>query len=1454
MLIKQLCGMVKSWMDSPWIKHISVGAASIAMTLGVTQGAYAVPAQSPLFLSNPVIPIMMLNMSNDHQLFFKVYDDYGDITSPTGGAPDGIPDTKYIHAYKYYGYFDENKCYKYNTTDNRFNPSRNADTSATNKGYCNYSGNSGEWSGNFLNWATMTRVDAIRKILYGGMRSTDTGALTVLERALLPHDAHAFAKFYDGTDIDLLTPFTVPELKPNTSATGITICNTTAGTGMSQFVTSPPLIRVVKGNYSLWASNERWQCRFDSASNANNQSATGLYAYSTAPSASSGDKLGSGSAAGEYHTRVSVCVSGLEEENCVKYPTSNHKKPTGLLQEFGERQELYFGLITGTYGKNKSGGVLRKNIGDMLDEINTTTNGTFKSAPAAGAIIDTLNKLRLYGYSYNTGDQGSYTMEYGGGDSCSYQLSSFAEGKCSNWGNPQSEIYYESLRYLAGTGAATAAFNSDDNSYISGIKRASTWNKPLTNSNFCAPTSILQFNASSTSYDVEDSGYAGLSSLGLTNAAAMRAITNKVGDLEGITGSERFVGRLTDVGSATDPRLCTAKTVTSLSNVSGTCPDSPRLDGGYHMVGLAYHARKTGIPVSGVSGGKKTVRTYGVALAPAVPRVELSVPGSTSKKVVIQPACLNKKNTPASNCAIVDFKILQQTTTSSTTSGTLYVNWEDGEQGGDYDQDMWGVIKYSLTNNGLSVTTKVLNQSSDGVMGFGYVLSGTNKDGFNVHSGINEFTYGTSCTTAASTRCTCRNATADNDNGPCDAPGSGERTQTYTLTASSAQFLQSPLYYAAKWGGYSSEFEKDYPSSLETAIAARVPSDTYFYASEPRELEEKLRAAITAIANDKGSASAVATNSTQLNEHAFLYQALFYTNNWTGEIKAYKFDQDGELSEDSSMTTTSTMPTSSAGRNLYTYNGTDRVNFEWASLTAAQKASLKLASEADDTMAQKRLDWLRGDATGENSTVGLRNRNKEGVRNILGDVINSSPVYYGDYDHRYHRLPTVGASYQVHLNKKKERVKDGEALLFVGSNDGMLHAFNADNLTEEYAYVPNLAYANSKLLNLTRTDYGTSANPHQYIVDGPISIADAYVNNKWRSVLVGTMGAGGRGIYALDVTGDAPEVLFELSESDYPALGHVMGKPIIVPMKNGRWAAIFGNGDNNAYGSQLFVVDLDAPFNSAYTKTINTGSGANLGAPAVLGDDYGVATLAYAGDGAGNMWRFNLSATNASAWTTEYLLFKARDAANKVQPITAAPTLGTNSLKNDELMVYFGTGKYYDTGDNIISPTPIHSFYAIADTGTTVNRSDLKAKQMTTTYSPVPKRSVDEENSKPDWDDHEGWYLDFDDTPGERVTTKPLLIQDRLYFPTLIPSTNPCDYGGSSWLMGMVATGNKAYANAEKFEPIYNESLILGDVGFGMTPNAKAKATYGTSTGGNDDPEIPFNPAGDGRQSWRQIQ
>ncbi|HWV14825.1 MAG TPA: PilC/PilY family type IV pilus protein [Cellvibrio sp.] len=1576
-------------------------AALLLPLLACVNGAYAIPAQIPLYQTQAVTPIMMLNMSTDHQLYFKVYDDYGDLTDTRAtidGQPnpnylkntgDGSPDTTYVHNYQYYGYFDSRKCYRYSTSKARFVPTRVVDPSPANLGYCNYGSVTNEWSGNFLNWVTMTRIDVVRKILYGGLRAAglDTATETVLERAYLPTDAHAYAKYYRKNDLPRLVPAFTVAIQTSDSTdiesvgrdVGITFCNVTAEASgkYSQNSTSDPLIRVARGNYSLWASNERWQCRWGAPGdddkkwgrNGNDKLATGIQAFSEAPrqdDASRRLSVNNLSYQGEYVVRVEVCKSAaLTEENCVQYPSATFRnKPTGLLQKYGETKELSFALITGSHGRNKSGGVLRKNAGDMLDEINTTTDGTFIASPAKGGIINTLNRVRLFGYA-NEGvdsDPGAYRLK----DSCGYGLTSFANGNCSNWGNPQSEIYYESLRYLGGFGPTsgyTWATNEDDK-YITGLTHAA-WPAlgagPVTNDNYCAPLNILQFNASVNSYDTgTDADYPSISDIGLANTTAMDALTDLIGSKEGVNSTQRFVGKLLGGSGSDVNQLCTAKNVPNLSKVSGTCPDSPRLNGGYGMAGLAKFARDTGLKPKGVTKGvdknrygniASVVRTYGVGLAPSIPKVEVPVPGSTTgKKIIIQPACRNHSDTDTpTNCAIVDFKIVSEKLntpaplefapiTGKGTEGTLYVSWEDSEQGADYDQDMWGVIHYFVSATQVGIITKVLAQSSDKVMGFGYIITGTKEDGFHVRSGVNNFTYPLGspsagyCTLSAPNRCTCTATNVGSKYSPCDQSIDGGRKRIFDVGSSSANFLPSPLYYAAKWGGYSRDFEAQNSANLDDAIKTRDTSDSFFYATDPNALALQLERAFKNIVNDIKSAGGVATNNPRLSQDAFLFQTRFYTTGWTGELRAFQFNEDGLLDRYpggepiiKATTRENNKIPSIATRKIYTNDMNTSavaganyprasVVFDWKNLTLAQKASLRLASDnMDTTLAEKRALWVQGydgDEIGNPaSTTNLfRSRTDGGLRIVLGDLVNSTPVYVGAEDYGHSRLPgQAGLDYPAYVQKKKESKRE---LIVVGANDGMVHAFDAEvkkdptsgkltppTLNEKFAYIPQGAY--SKLANLTRADYGKTSNPHRYIVDGPIATGDVYIEKDgkkvWRTIIVGTLGAGGRGVYALDVTDEKPEILFEFSETTckvdtsaaacpvnkfyYPELGYVMGMPVITPLIGGRFAVVFGNGDLAGTGeglkSSLFVIDIEKPFDINYSKVVTTDTskvaGTGLSSPEILPNALGQAVAAYAGDLSGYLWHFNLTGATGAAlapaetplpanWKSDYLLFKATDKDGNKQPIFSPPTLGYNSAI-DKLMVYFGTGKYYDTGDNAASATPVHSMYAIADLGVngtlenSVDRSTLKEKKLVEA-TPTTSRTEDK-SVKPSWKGspaHNGWYFNFP-SKGERTTTMPILVDDKLLFPTLIPNADPCLEGGDSWVMELEATGTIKLKNSTVLEKnVYNKGLILGSVAIGRRKDGNDSVLASDASGNILEINARREPGLLGRQSWRQLR
>ena len=817
-------------------------------------------------------PMVMLNMSKDHQLFYKAYNEYSDLDD------DGIIETQYKHSYKYYGYFDNQRCYNYSTTDGRYVPVSKVDAA----GYCTNPTAADNWNGNFMNWATMTRMDVVRKILYGGFRAVDTTtaatpsvSVTVLERAHLPSDAHAFAKYYYGTDVNRLTPFNPPTTTFTISAGSgvatttiaaqqITLCNVSYGNAQAPATTTDdaPSILVAEGNHALWSANERWQCYWrerKDASNGNDPALTGLNASSRNPrrttsGADLGRALGTGYDAGSYTARVEVCKDGLtggftndEVDRCKLYPRGNYK-PIGLLQRYGEKNQAAFGLITGSYDKNISGGVLRKNVSTFTSEVDID-DGQFK---AVDGIVRTLNRIKVTGYDYGSG---VYESLVGG---CNYQQIGLTDGQCRSWGNPLGEMYLESLRYFAGK-SPSAAFTTAGAAFDTALGITVTaWSDPAATSTvadfgdrLCRRSNVINFNASVTSFDSNQ--WSGASDISGLSTAIVDNYTNQIGAAEGLyaTGKVWSIGNNgVDTNGLCSDKSITATGASSFSSITGVCPEAPTQLGGYKMAGAALWAKtnpvRTDYPIPTNNKRAFRVDTYGVALATGTPRIKIPVPGQAGKFVFISPAYRLSVGTGGGG-TLVDFRVVYQ----NATAGKYVINWEDSEQGGDFDQDVLGVLEYRVNTatSVISVTTDVVAQATGNPQGFGYAITGTNaKDGVHFHSGIFGFRF------VDPRNITVTPTTSLGASGGCNncQLADAATTAAYTMTGVTSAELQDPLWYAAKYGGFDNDVTATYalgsvlPVSAwdkknadGTAGADGIP-DNFFYAIDPAQLERSL--------------------------------------------------------------------------------------------------------------------------------------------------------------------------------------------------------------------------------------------------------------------------------------------------------------------------------------------------------------------------------------------------------------------------------------------------------------------------------------------------------------------------------------------------------------------------------------------------------------------------------------
>lgn len=594
-----------------------------------------------------------------------------------------------------------------------------------------------------------------------------------------------------------------------------------------------------------------------------------------------------------------------------------------------------------------------------------------------------------------------------------------------------------------------------------------------------------------------------------------------------------------------------------------------------------------------------------------------------------------------------------------------------------------------------------------------------------------------------------------------------------------------------------------------------------FAASTPQQIASKLQLVLNSIASRTSSASAIATNSTRLDTDTFIYQARFSTTDWTGSLRAFKVQSDGSVESTASWDAAQQLPVA-ASRNIATWvpsansGAGGGMAFEWSDLDSTQQAALNNnpTSGTSDSLGSDRVTWLRGGSVA--SSDGFRSR-----ASALGDIINSNPLYVQDANFDYNAAPyTVNSldigqgSYSSYFVNKLNR----QGVIYVGANDGMLHAFNADTGAELFAFVPDTAIAS--LNKLTAANYA-----HQYYVDGTPTYGDAFLSGAWGTYLVGSMGAGGTGVFALNITNPTSNtesnasswVLWEINNasSGFSDIGYTIPRASIALMANGQYAAIVSNGFDSATGkAALFIINLQtgALIRELTTTGSTTSPNGMAAATPVDTNNDRVTNYIYAGDLQGNLWKFDVSSTNPANWcisndkggcgATSTPLFKAVDSSGIAQPITVRPVVGlsqaTSSTAPQYPQIYFGTGKYFEDSDNVVGSSPgVQTFYSIIDQGTgTISRSALLQQQILETsqvslgtppVSTTVRVTTDNTiGTKP------GWYMDLLSSTsataaGERVVSAPELDNGRIIFTTLIPNIDPCQFGGTSFLMELDA-------------------------------------------------------------------
>ena len=453
---------------------------------------------------------------------------------------------------------------------------------------------------------------------------------------------------------------------------------------------------------------------------------------------------------------------------------------------------------------------------------------------------------------------------------------------------------------------------------------------------------------------------------------------------------------------------------------------------------------------------------------------------------------------------------------------------------------------------------------------------------------------------------------------------------------------------------------------------------------------------------------------------------------------------------------------------------------------------------------------------------------------VLGDIMNSDPIYAQKEDFGYGggSVTVVGRdSYATYVASK---AASRTPVVYVGANDGMLHAFDArvsgpNAGMELFAFVPSGVYGN--LSALTAPAYG---QVHKYFVDGPPTVGDAYIGGGWKTYLVGGLGAGGKSIYALDVSNPdvsnpsfVPGDLVKWEFADATDLGLTFSQPQIAPVSTTQWAVIFGNGYNStSERAFLFIVDLADGTLIAKIAT-NTATSNGLSTP-YLHDSNGdkIVDVIYAGDLQGNLWKFENSSGTWVLGNGGDPLFTARNAGGDVQSITSQPKVAPHP--DGGVIVYFGTGRYLETGD--LTNDDVQTFYGVWDkpsTTGTVPRSNLLEQTILSTVDLNPDPAIEQlartVSTNTPTVSNRGCFLDFPATPNspsERIVSTPLIkffttLDPRVIVVTATPNADPCEKGGVSWVMEFNLNCGRLSASPFDIngDDQYNEQDVIQTVG-----------------------------------------
>jgi type IV pilus assembly protein PilY1 len=632
---------------------------------------------------------------------------------------------------------------------------------------------------------------------------------------------------------------------------------------------------------------------------------------------------------------------------------------------------------------------------------------------------------------------------------------------------------------------------------------------------------------------------------------------------------------------------------------------------------------------------------------------------------------------------------------------------------------------------------------------------------------------------------------------------------------------------------------------------------TYLNAGDPASLTKGLTKILNEIAAREASSAgaALTSNSLTASVSAGAFTVGYDSGDWSGNLTANTLAIDpitGFAITTPAWYAQPLLDTLAAGtgwkdnRKIFTVGKDDKPSpFIYDKLSSTQQTAL---------VNKDILAYIRGD----NSNTSFRFR-----KHVLGDIVNSEPTYVKEASANYLEITNPGYA------KFKLDALSRLPVVYVGGNDGMLHAFNgqvdlskdANGGKELWAFVPPLVYQGPN--NTPAVDgLAALANPdyiHHPYVDAKPMVRDvdfkrtggdpkavATNSTDWRTLLVSGYGKGGKGFFALDVTNPANDagateqnladakVLWQFTDPD---MGYSFGRPQIAKTRKWGWVVVVSSGYNNITGSnpgQGFIYILNAA-TGALLQKIGTGVGSAadpsgltyLDGYYVDEGDYTIEQV-YGGDLFGNLWRLDVSqaATVAGDFPAPVKIAVMTDGTN-TQPITTPPliALGTNNV---DRYVVVGTGKLLGTTDRADAKT--QSFYVFRDGAKTAPylpatlpagfSFPLKRTDFAQLLDPLAGISTTGKI---------GWYINLghDSTvtsPSERVVIRPTVTTGAVVFATTIPTIgNACSGDTKSNIYGVSLEKGKSLIKDENGLTL---AFLASKIGIEKTQGAYVKGKF----------------------------